>query len=70
LRDDGVKVEEFLYIIIKEIMNTLKLKISDNEIKFKIIEETSKFENRICQGTRYIIHMEAYLIKVIQIVNS
>jgi replication factor C subunit 3/5 len=58
------------HIIIREIMNTFKTKIKDNEIKFKIIEETSKFENRICQGTRYIIHLEAYLIKVIQIINS
>ena len=58
------------HIIIKEIMNTIKLKINDNEIRYQIIEETSKYENRICQGTRYIIHLEAYLIKVIQIINS
>jgi FKBP-type peptidyl-prolyl cis-trans isomerase (trigger factor) len=57
------------HIIIKEIMNDMKSKISDNEIKYKIIEETSKFENRISQGTRHIIHLEAYLIKVIQIIN-
>jgi replication factor C subunit 3/5 len=58
------------HIIIKEIMNTIKSKISDNKIKYKIIEETSKYENRLCQGTRYIIHLEAYLIKIIQIINS
>jgi replication factor C subunit 3/5 len=57
------------HIIIKEIMNIMKMKINDNEIKYKIIEETSKFENRISQGTRHIIHLEAYLIKVIQIIN-
>jgi replication factor C subunit 3/5 len=57
------------HIIIKEIMNIIKMKINDNEIKYKIIEETSKFENRISQGTRHIIHLEAYLIKVIQIIN-
>jgi replication factor C subunit 3/5 len=57
------------HIIIKEIMNDMKSKITDNEIKYKIIEETSKFENRISQGTRHIIHLEAYLIKVIQIIN-
>ena len=56
-------------IIIKEIMNSLKKRILDNTIKYKIIEETSKFENRISQGTRHIIHLEAYLIKVIQILN-
>jgi replication factor C subunit 3/5 len=57
------------HIIIKEIMNDMKSKISDNELKYKIIEETSKFENRISQGTRHIIHLEAYLIKVMQIIN-
>jgi hypothetical protein len=51
-------------------MNDIKCKISDNELKYKIIEETSKFENRISQGTRHIIHLEAYLIKIIQIINS
>lgn len=58
------------HIIINEIMNTIKSKISDNKIKYKIIEETSKYENRLCQGTRYIIHLEAYIIKIIQIINS
>lgn len=57
------------HIIIKEIMNDMKSKISDNELKYKIIEETSKYENRISQGTRHIIHLEAYLIKIIQIIN-
>ncbi len=58
------------HIIIKEIMNEIKLKINDNDLKYKIIEETSKFENRISQGTRHIIHLEAYLIKIMQIINS
>jgi len=57
------------HIIINEIMNTIKNNISDNKIKHKIIEETSKYENRLCQGTRYIIHLEAYIIKIIQIIN-
>ena len=35
------------HIIIKEIMNCMKGKISNNIIKYAIIEETSKFENRI-----------------------
>ncbi len=58
------------HIIIKEIMNNIKTKINNNNLKYKIIEETSKFENRISQGTRHIIHLEAYLIKVMQIINS
>lgn len=55
--------------IILSIMNNIKTKIDDNIIKYKIIEETSKFENRIAQGTRHIVHLEAYLIKLIQILN-
>jgi replication factor C subunit 3/5 len=55
--------------IILSIMNNIKYKINDNIIKYKIIEETSKFENRIAQGTRHIVHLEAYLIKLIQILN-
>ncbi len=56
-------------IIIKEIMINLKKNISSNEIKYQLIEETSKFENRISQGTRHIVHLEAYLIKLIKIFN-
>ncbi len=57
-------------IIIKEIMISLKNNILSNEIKSQIIEETSKFENRICRGTRHIVHLEAYIIKLIKIVSS
>ncbi len=58
-------------IIIKELMNCLKNKLNNcNTLKYMIIEETSKFENRIAQGTRHIVHVEAYLIKLIQIFNN
>ncbi len=57
------------HIIIKEIMNNIKNKIDNNILKYHIIEETSKFENRIAQGTRHIVHLEAYLIKLIKILN-
>ncbi len=56
-------------IIIKEIMIKLKDNISSNEFKSQIIEETSKFENRISRGTRHIVHLEAYVIKIIKIVS-
>ena len=57
------------HVIIKEIMISLKNNISSDDIKYQIIEETSKFENRISQGTRHIVHLEAYLIKIIKILN-
>ncbi len=60
------------HTIIKEIMNNIKNKLTNYNMTHKlyyIIEETSKFENRISQGTRHIVHLEAYLIKLIQILN-
>jgi replication factor C subunit 3/5 len=60
------------HTIIKEIMNSIKQKLTYDDMTKKlyyIIEETSKFENRISQGTRHIVHLEAYLIKLIQILN-
>jgi replication factor C subunit 3/5 len=63
-------------IIIKELMNCLKNKLDNynfenyNILKYNMIEETSKFENRISQGTRHIVHVEAYIIKIIQIFSK
>ena len=37
------------------------------EIKTNIIEITSIFELRISQGTRYIIHLEAFIIRIIHL---
>lgn len=58
------------HVIIKELLNSLKIKVTNINIIYHIIEETSKFENRIARGTRHIIHLEAYVIKLIQIINS
>ena len=53
--------------IIKSIMNKL-LKITTNiSLKYNIIELTSLYENRLHQGTRHIIHIESYIIKLINI---
>ena len=38
---------------------------NDLKLKLKIIEITSIFEMRISLGTRYIIHFEAYIIRLI-----
>lgn len=55
------------HTVIKTIMIEIKKKIQDNKFIYAVICETSKFENRICQGTRHIIHMEAYIIKLIDL---
>jgi replication factor C subunit 3/5 len=59
---------DFNYII-RDILNKIKINIVDPNLRYLIIEEASKYENRISQGTRYIVHLEAFLIKVIQILN-
>ena len=43
---------------------------SDINIKYSIIEITSFFEQRLNEGTRYIIHMEAYIIKIIELFSQ
>ena len=51
-------------------MNLFIAKVDDIETKYNIIDITSLFELRISMGTRYIIQMEAYLIKIIYILNK
>ncbi len=55
------------HTVIKSIMQEIKKRINDNKFIYMIVCETSKFENRICQGTRHIIHLEAYIIKLIDL---
>ena len=64
------------HIIIRKIMLLLLDKIKEfhniNMIDYmnKIVCATSEFEYRISLGTRNIIHVEAYLIKIMCIINS
>lgn len=58
------------HLIIRKIMMLLINKVDDINIKYNIIEITSDFELRISKGTRYIIHMEAYIIKIINYMNK
>ena len=58
------------HLIIRKIMMLLVKKINDINIKYNIIDITSEFELRISKGTRYIIHMEAYIIKLIHYMNK
>jgi replication factor C subunit 3/5 len=55
------------HTVIKSIMIEIKKKITDSKFIYMVVCETSKFENRICQGTRHIIHLEAYVIKLIDL---
>ena len=74
------KIREYFYIlfitnidfqtIIRKIMIKLLEKDFPIEIKYYIIEITSIFELRISKGTRYIIHLEAYIIRLIYLLSN
>lgn len=51
--------------IFRKLMKLLLMKCDDINIKLRIIEITSIFEKRISTGTRYIIHFEAYLMRIL-----
>jgi replication factor C subunit 3/5 len=52
-------------LIIRKMMLLLLKSTNDLNLKYNIINITSIFEQRISQGTRHIIHMEAYIIRLI-----
>jgi replication factor C subunit 3/5 len=74
------KIREYFYIlfitniptqiIIKKIMIKLLLKIENTEIKYEIIHLTSIFENRLNLGDKHIIHIEAYIIKLLYLIYN
>lgn len=51
--------------IIRKLMTKLISNINNIKLKLRIIEITSIFELRIAQGTRHVIHLEAYMIRII-----
>lgn len=51
--------------IIRKIMTNLLERINSLKLKYDIIDITSIFEQRLSQGTRHIIHMEAYITRLI-----
>ena len=57
-------------IIIRTIMIKLLESVDDINLKNNIIEITSIFELRLSQGTRQIIHFEAYCIRLIYLFNN
>ena len=51
--------------IIRRLMIKLLLNLDNIKLKLRLIEITSIFELRIAQGTRHVIHLEAYIIRII-----
>ena len=56
--------------IIRNIMKKLINNKLSIHIKYEIINLTSVFQNRLSQGTRYIIHLEAYMLKVVYLLQN
>jgi replication factor C subunit 3/5 len=57
-------------LIIRKIMIKLLQYINDMEKRYNIINITSTFEERLNQGTRHIIHIEAYIIKLLDLLHN
>lgn len=51
--------------IIRRVMIKLLSNLDNIKLKLRIIEITSIFELRIAQGTRHVIHLEAYIIRIV-----
>lgn len=74
------KIREYFYILfitnldIKKILNHFLTefisKVDDLNLKFEIINIISEYEVRICEGTRYIVHVEAMMIKLLRLLYS
>ena len=73
-------IKEYFYIlfitnvptqlIIRKIMSKLISKTQNLKLKYHIIDITSIFEQRLSQGTRHIIHIEAYIARLIFLFTS
>jgi len=54
-------------IIIRKIMIKILNRINNIEFKYNVINITSLFEQRLSQGTRHIIQIEAYILRLINL---
>ncbi len=57
-------------MIIRKIMVKLLEAVDNLKLKYYIIDITSIFEQRLSQGTRHIIHMEAYIARLIYLFTN
>lgn len=74
------KTREYFYIlfitninvkkILSNLMVTLIKKVDNIMIKHEIIKIISKYELRISQGTRYIVHLEAMMLEILSFIQK
>tara|TARA_B100001093_G_scaffold519488_1_gene608769 strand:+ start:2141 stop:3298 length:1158 start_codon:yes stop_codon:yes gene_type:complete len=80
IQDFIKSTREYFYILfitnidVKKILLYLMIslieRVDNLDLKFKIIDTVSSFELRISQGTRYIVHFEAMMIKILTIFHG
>lgn len=56
-----------LKLIMRDIMKKLISKTTNIKLKHQIIDLTSEYEYRMNKGTRFITHIEAYILKIINL---
>lgn len=56
--------------IIRELMIQILKSINSIDVKSKIICITAEYENRLSAGKRHIIHLEAYINNIINLLNN
>ena len=56
--------------IIRKIMLKLIAAHSNISLKYQIVNITSIFEQRLSQGTRHVIHLEAFVTNLIYLLNK
>jgi replication factor C subunit 3/5 len=57
-------------LIIRKMMIKLLQQIPILKLKYHVIDITSIFEQRLSQGTRHIIHIEAYIVRLIYLFTN
>ena len=57
-------------IIINELLENILVLLHDNKLKYKFIKLVSNTEIRILKGTRYLIHLENFILKLVKLLND
>jgi replication factor C subunit 3/5 len=57
-----------LNLVISKLMEKLIELVDDNRVKYEIISLTSQYQFRMINGTRQIIHLEAYILNIVKII--
>jgi replication factor C subunit 3/5 len=75
-----IKIRDILYKIfitnvngteiIKELLNQMLFNLKDKELTYQIIDKCTYYENSLSKGKRTIIHLEAFIFSVLELLNK